>query len=251
VQLGDLTWPAVRDLAKTTPVVIPIAALEQHGHHLPVFTDSMLLGEVVRRAAEQLQREVLFTPLMWLGNSQHHLDFAGTLTAAPRTYLNLLGDLVENLLHHGFQRIVLLNGHGGNTVPSQQALFEARQRHRERKDLLLLAATYWTLPGDQPRPPGLTQSEMGHACEWETSMIVRIAPHLVSPLQNLSPVPQTTPFAPGHRAWVTQDRTTAGHIGDPRQATAEKGEQLLQYFSTAAVNWLRRVVAWDGRSWEG
>ena len=102
MQLGDLTWPAVRELPKKTPVVIPIAALEQHGHHLPLLTDSMLLGEVVRRAAERLQQEVLFTPLMWLGNSEHHLDFAGTLTAAPRTYLNLLSDLVENLIHHGF-----------------------------------------------------------------------------------------------------------------------------------------------------
>ena len=251
MQLGDLTWPAVRELPRKTPVVIPIAALEQHGHHLPLLTDSMLLGEVVRRTAERLQQEVLFTPLMWLGNSEHHLDFAGTLTAAPRTYLNLLSDLVENLIHHGFERIVLLNGHGGNTVPSQQALFEVRQRHRQRKNLLLLAATYWTLPGNQPRPSGLAQTDMGHACEWETSMILRIAPHLVRSIDDLEPVPQIAPFEPAHRAWVTQDRTEPGHIGDPRQATAEKGERLLQYFAAATVAMLQRVIAWDGRSWDG
>jgi len=251
VQLGELNWPAVSQLSKNIPVVVPIAAIEQHGHHLPLLTDSMLLGEVVRRTAEHLPQEVLFTPLLWLGNSEHHLDFAGTLTAAPRTYLNLLSDVVENLIHHGFRRIVLLNGHGGNTVPSQQALFEVRQRHRERRDLLLLAATYWTLPGDSPRPPGLVQTDMGHACEWETSMILRIAPHLVGPIADLPSVPQTTPFEPAHRAWVTQDRTQPGHIGSPSEATAEKGERLLQYFTTAAVAMLRRVGVWDGHSWDG
>ena len=250
MQLGELNWPSIGQLSKDIPVVVPIAALEQHGHHLPVLTDSMLLGEIVRRTAEQLPNEAMFTPLLWLGNSEHHLDFAGTMTAAPRTYLNLLSDMVDNLLHHGFRRIVLLNGHGGNTVPSQQALFEVRQRHRQQNDLLLLAATYWTLPGKTPRPPGLVQTDMGHACEWETSMILRIAPHLVGPIKDLPPVPQATPFEPAHRAWVTQDRTEMGHIGDPAAATAEKGEQLLQYFTTAAVALLRRVTAWDGKSWE-
>lgn len=251
VQLGEMSWPAVAALPKTIPVVVPIAAVEQHGHHLPLLTDSLLLGEVVCRISEPLKDLVLFTPLQWFGNSEHHLDFAGTLTAAPRTYLDLLNDVVENLLKHGFKRIVLLNGHGGNIVPSQQALFEIRQRHRDRDDLLLLAATYWTLAGDGLPLDGFTQKHMGHACEWETSMILRIAPHLVGPIDRLEPVPQTSPFEPGHRAWVTQDRTRPGHIGDPRQATAEKGETLLRAFADGAVQYLKRVAAWDGQSWDG
>ena len=80
MHLTDLAWPAVEKLVPNTPVVIPVAALEQHGHHLPVFTDSVLLGEVVRRVAPQFADKVLFAPLMWLGNSDHHLDFAGTLS---------------------------------------------------------------------------------------------------------------------------------------------------------------------------
>ena len=84
MQLAELTWPDVEALNKDTPVVIPIAALEQHGRHLPLFTDSLLLGEVVRRAAERLKDRVLFAPLTWLGNSEHHLDFPGTLSASPR-----------------------------------------------------------------------------------------------------------------------------------------------------------------------
>src|SRR5262249_27767977 len=135
VRLQDMSWPTVASASKDTPVVLPIAAVEQHGWHLPVFTDSLLLGEVTRRAAESLGDRVIWAPLLWLGNSHHHMDFPGTLSAAPRTYLDVLGDLIDNMVTHGFRRIVLLNGHGGNIVPGQQAVFEARQRYRQRNDL--------------------------------------------------------------------------------------------------------------------
>lgn len=78
--LHELSWPAVAAVANDLPVVVPIAAAEQHGRHLPIFTDSMLLGEVVRRAEEVLRNRVVWTPLLWLGNSHHHLEFAGTLS---------------------------------------------------------------------------------------------------------------------------------------------------------------------------
>jgi len=132
VRLHELSWPAVAAVSRDVPAVVPIAAVEQHGRHLPIFTDSMLLQEVVRNAAPRLEDRIVWAPLLWLGNSHHHLDFAGTLSAAPRTYLDLLGDLIDNLVGHGFRRIVLLNGHGGNIVPAGQAVFEARQRYRGR-----------------------------------------------------------------------------------------------------------------------
>jgi creatinine amidohydrolase len=252
MQLQEMSWPAVAALSKDIPVVVPIAALEQHGRHLPVFTDSMLLGEVVRRGAERLGDRVLWTPLTWLGNSHHHIDFAGTMSAGPRLYLDLLGELLENLLTHGFRRLVLLNGHGGNIVPAAQATFEVRQRHRQRADLLLLAATYWTL-GPNPAGAGVAfeQARMGHACEWETSMILRLAPQLVGDLTAIEPVPFGAAFEPAGRAWITRDRSAPGHIGNPRLAGAEKGEVLFRGFTDNLVAFLERVIAWDGRSWDG
>ena len=253
MNLSEMTWPAVKALDKRTPVIVPVAALEQHGHHLPVFTDSMLLGEIVRRAHLALGDRVLFAPLLWLGNSEHHLDFPGTLSAAPRTYLDLLNGLVENFLTHGFQRIVFLNGHGGNDVPGKQALFEVRQRHRQRTDLLLLFATYWHLvERAHESVPKSHQHEMGHACEWETSMILRSAPPLVEPgLDRLQPVPFGNAFAPAFRAWITKDRTAPGHIGNPNLANVEKGEALFRTFTMGAVDLLERVIGLDGKSWEG
>jgi creatinine amidohydrolase len=252
VQLADLKWTDVAALSRDTPLVIPIAALEQHGRHMPLFTDSLLLGEVIRRVAERLTGRVLFTPLMWLGNSEHHLDFPGTMTASPRVYLDLLRDMVENFVFHDFRRIVLVNGHGGNIVPAQQALFELRQKHRSRSDLLLLSTTYWTLGGKpNEKDQSLVQSRMGHACEWETSMMLRIAPHLVGDLSKVQLVPFGNPFEPASRAWITKDRTEPGHIGDPRGATAEKGELILRTFADDVVSLLARVLAWDGKSWDG
>ena len=250
MNLTDLPWPKIQELAPDTPVVVPIAALEQHGLHLPVFTDSLLLGEVVRRVALQMESQVLFAPLMWLGNSDHHLDFCGTLSASPRTYLDLLGGLVENFIQHGFRRIVFVNGHGGNDVPGKQAIFEVRQKHRQRDDLLLLMGTYWGLGTDQASLP-LFQKEMGHACEWETSMILRLAPHLVGDYLNAPVVEPGEPFRPGYRAWITKDRSAPGHIGWPHLATIEKGEFLFDRFSNDVVAWLERVLAWDGESWNG
>ena len=252
MQLTDQNWPAIEALDKDTPVVFPLAALEQHGRHLPLFTDSLLLGEIVRRAAERLAERVLFAPLLWLGNSDHHLDFPGTLSAPPRAYLDLLGGLFENFIEHGFRRLVFINGHGGNDVPGRQVLFEIRQRYRRRRDLLLLFATYWQL-GAKPweAEPRLQQRQMGHACEWETSMILRLSPKLVGVLDRLDPVPFGDFFEPAARGWTTKDCSAQGHVGNPRAATADKGEALFRSFTDDVVGLLERVLRWDGKSWTG
>jgi creatinine amidohydrolase len=252
MQLTDLNWPAIEALSKDTPVVFPVAALEQHGRHLPLFTDSLLLGEIVRRAAERVADRVLFAPLLWLGNSDHHLDFPGTLSAPPRTYIDVLCGLMENFIQHGFKRLVFINGHGGNNVPGQQAIFEVRQCHRQRSDLLLLFACYWQL-GSRPHElePSLHQREMGHACEWETSMILRLGPQLVGDWKAAEPVEFGNAFEPASRGWITKDRTVPGHIGFPHLATAEKGEALFRIFTDDFVRLLERVLAWDGNSWNG
>ena len=250
MNLTDLTWPEVDALSRDLPVVIPVAAIEQHGRHLPVFTDSMLLGEIVRRVSEVMRDRVLFAPLMWLGNSHHHMDFPGTMSASPRVYLDLLNDLMENMLAHGFRRIVLLNGHGGNSTPGKQAVFEVRHRHRTRYDLLLLLATYWEHAQPNQTRADLVQKQMGHACEWETSMILRLTPHLVKETNKIDSIEPGAAFDPANRGWTTKDRSTPGHIGHPRAATAEKGEALFQSFSAGVVKLLDEVIAWDGKSWD-
>jgi creatinine amidohydrolase len=250
--LSKLTYPTIHALSRDIPVLIPIAAVEQHGLHLPVMTDSQLLQEIVHRAEVQLPSRVLVAPLLWLGNSHHHLDYAGTLSAEPRVYLDTLVGLLNNMLHHGFRRLLLINGHGGNDLPGKQAVYEVRQQHRLREDLLLLFATYWGL-GCRPWEtyPDLVQQEMGHACEWETSMMLAIDATAVGEYGKLATVEFGRPFTPASRGWVTQERTPTGHIGSPQQASVEKGEHLLNSFAADLVQMLERIERWNGNSWEG
>ncbi|MDG2219866.1 MAG: creatininase family protein, partial [Rubripirellula sp.] len=245
LKLATLTSPEIAALNRETPVVIPIAALEQHGSHLPDFTDSLLVVEVVRRAHEHFRSQILVLPVMWLGNSHHHMDFAGTMSAEPRVYLDLLCGIAQNWIDHGFQRIIFVNGHGGNDVPGRQAIFELRQRFRERENLLLLMATYWTLAEPTTTVEGLTQSAMGHAGEWETSMILRLAPDLVKNHNQVSPVEANDQFAPAAHGWTMPDRSPNGHIGYPADATAEKGEAMLQCFAEGLTSFLWRALNWE------
>lgn len=250
MQLAEMNWPAVAALSKNTPVVIPVAALEQHGHHMPVFTDSILVGEIARRTEEKLPDSALFTPVMWLGNSQHHLDFAGTMSASPRVYIDLLVDMLDNFVTHGFHRIVFLNGHGGNNVPGQQAIFEARQKYRDRHDLLFLFACYWALGSEpQKNDASLEQSTVGHACEYETSMMLALRPNLVGDYAKAETVEPGNPFDPVFRAWTTKDRSSVGHIGHPNVSSAAKGEKLLKLYTTDVVALIEKVAKWNGSRW--
>jgi creatinine amidohydrolase len=209
----------------------------------------MLLAEVVKRAQPLTKNKILFAPLQWLGNSDHHLNFTGTLTASPRAYIEMLKRLVDNAITHGFRRIVFLNGHGGNDIPGRQAIFETRQTFRSRNDLLLLFTTYWDHATPWTTRKDIVQRSMGHACEWETSMIQAIRPDLVGPIENLEDVPVEFGFEPAYRGWITDDRTVMGHMGKPKHATPEKGEHLLNAYSEGVADFLLKITEWDGHSW--
>lgn len=252
MKLAELTWPEIDSLARETPVVLPLGAMEQHSRHLPLLTDTLQLEAIVQALDDRLSTQVLFTPVVWLGNSHHHVEFAGTMSASPPTYLKIIRNLVEGFLGHGFRRIVLLNGHGGNTIPAQQALFEVRQAHRNSDHLLLLLANYWAL-GDWSHleVPGLTQSSMQHACQWETSMMLHLHPQLVRDRNDLEPVDYGNPFLPAHRASITRDISREGHVGDPREGLASAGQELVERFTADVAAFLQRVIDWNGTDWNG
>lgn len=163
-----------------------------------------------------------------------------------------LNGLTQNFASHGFRRLVFLNGHGGNAVPGRQAVFELRQRQRQRDDLLFLVATYWGL-GAKPweSNPAPHPRAIRHACEWETSMMLRLAPHLDGDHRTAAAVEPVTPFTPVNRGWIIRERSSPGHIGSPHLASAEKGEHLFSVFAADFVALLEQVVRRDGKSWNG
>ena len=118
-------------------------------------------------------------------------------------------------------------------------MFELRQQHRAQPGLLLLFATYWDLALTAPAAahPGITQTRMGHACEWETSMLLQIAPQLVGDVAAVPPVKFGNAFEPATRGWAMPDRSAPGHIGDARHATAEKAQRCCRSSAPALPAW--------------
>jgi creatinine amidohydrolase len=253
-KLAEVRYNVVRS-RQYEVAVLPIGATEPHGLHMPYGTDNFEVESLADLACEQahaMGAKVILLPTIPYGVDTNQLAFPLAINVNPSTQSALITDIVRSLEQHGIPKMILLNGHGGNDVPGKQTVFEARQRHRSRSDLLLLFATYWSL-GGQPwdSNPSLAQRQMGHACEWETSMILRLAPQLVGPLDQLPEVPFGNAFEPATRGWITKDRTAPGHIGNPRVATAEKGETLFHVFTDDIVALLERVLRWNGKDWNG
>jgi creatinine amidohydrolase len=116
--LPHMTWPEVEALArKTDMVIIPVGALEQHGHHLPIGTDAL---NGIERAKLIAQRaDVLVAPILLPGNSPYHMEFPGTITLSLETIERVYVEAAQSLLRHGFRRFLILNSHGGNAVVSR------------------------------------------------------------------------------------------------------------------------------------
>ena len=227
MKFAEMTAPAIRRVDKNqTLVIAPIAAIEQHSRHLPVNTDTVLVTAVAEGVEQNLPQNVLLLPTQWLGASDHHLPFGGTLTATLPTYELMLMEILKPLLHEGFGRVMLLNGHGGNIDPLHMAL---RRLDREFPGAILTGAAYWELAAAElaaictgPR------SSMGHACELETSMMLALRPELVQ-TEEIVDDPDLTPEAVGSIFWARDfgRRTDHGAVGYPSFATAEKGRRML------------------------
>src|SRR5438067_4410151 len=119
---NEQSWPVIDALNRDTPVVIPLGSCEQHGHHLPVFVDTIQVQAVADGVEQAMGDRVLMLPAIWVGSSHHHLDYPGTISLPPELYTSVIKQIVRSVLRAGFKRLFFLNGHGGNEVPVSQAL---------------------------------------------------------------------------------------------------------------------------------
>jgi creatinine amidohydrolase len=247
MRFHELTWPELRQVDRAgTVVVAPIAACEQHGPHLPTFTDTILVTAVAERVEGRQPGRVLLLPTLWLGASGHHLPFGATLSAEADVHVTVLCELLTPLLADGYRRVLVLNGHGGNIDTMQMALRRLQPRHR---DCLLTGASYWDLA--QPEFAAIAEGPrkvMGHACEFETSMMLALRPELVKRDLARADGREQEPALRG--LYVAADmaqRTERGNFGHPELASAEKGERLLRAAADRVVEvvetLLRRPLA--------
>ena len=223
----DMTAPEIRKVSRDkTLVLAPIAACEQHSRHLTVYTDTILVTAVAEGAEQRLRDQVLLLPTLWFGASAHHLRFGGTLSAEVDTHVTRQCDLIAPLLEDGFERVMILNGHGGNIDTMHMALRRLQTIYPQKQ---CTAASYWEIAekelaalAEGPR------KNMGHACEFETSMIMALRPDLVRKEEIATDPPPAEPSLRG--LYISEDmyqRTDHGAVGYPELASPEKGKRCL------------------------
>ena len=249
----ELSAPAIDALDRErTVVVLPIGSVEQHGRHLPVGTDTILAYSGALAAAERLAGRVAVLPPPWYGFSAHHMRFPGTVTLQAATMMALVEDIVASVVAHGFRRVLVVNGHGGNAGLID--VIAATLGKRFYGEARIACLTYFQLAREaiaalrRSAPGG-----MGHACEFETAMMQHLRPELV----DISRASVTYPD-PGS-PWLTtdllggspvrtyhdfRDLSESGTLGDPSLADAELGARFREAVVDALVRFIDDFSAW-------
>jgi len=252
--LQQLAWPQVEQLAARpgSTVVWPWGAVEQHGPHLPLGTDALFAERVLDAVLARLDAElpVLRLPLQSIGFSPEHRGFSGTLSLPPELLINQLVAVGHDLAAAGFQRLVLFNAHGGQIALLQTA---ARQLRSERPELAVLPCFLWSGPeGIAALIPEPERSAGLHAGLAETSLMLHLAPELVGPDRPRDgdlggPIPQGWSLeGQSPLAWLTQELSCSGVIGDAGGASAALGAQL---FERLVEGWRQRLDALLRSAW--
>lgn len=248
---AELSSPQIEAVASRGVAVLPIAAIEQHGRHLPLETDAIIartLGSLVER---ELPDEVVLLPGLSFGSSDHHFGFPGTLSLSPGTFSRVLMELVESLGRSGFRRIVILNGHGGNHGPAASAMYELKVGGRMPSGSVVALATYWKLADEVIRLEGFMETPcLSHACEYETSLMLAINRKLVcmDRAEASTPVRGSSFYDPmAYRpspvviVETFRELSVSGALGRPDLATEEKGRRLLRIITDRLVAFVREV----------
>ena len=225
VELDRMTWPEIKaeqERGRNT-VVVAFGATEQHGPHMPLATDALLGDHLARMVAESL--DAFVAPTVRVGCSEHHLEFAGTLSISESTFHAVVADILRSLARGGFARAVLLPTHGGNFAPLAAALELLGPVPGLEVRALTDLSTLFTIAQLGAEEHGVPLGEGGlHAGEWETSMMLAIHPELVHPERG-EPGYTGDPQAAVGAIFGGGVHTVAsnGVIGDPGQASAEHG----------------------------
>ena len=229
-------------------LIIPVASLEQHGPHLATGTDMVLAGSVALETARLLVaagHRALMAPVVWHGLAEHHMAFGGTVTLDSATFQAVLRHIVKSAARHGFRRVFLLNGHGGNA----EAIGTAATDLAVECGIRVGGGTYWHMVPEVIAPLLQDQPTLMHACEAETSLVMHLMPEGVRPeLLDQAHGPAST-RAPGQPPGLLMRRsfreiTPSGVVGDARRANSAKGEALLAAIAGRCAELLANPAIW-------
>jgi creatinine amidohydrolase len=227
MHLTDAAWPEA-DAAETTVAVLPVGSTEQHGPHAPLGTDHLAATAVADAGTDAYDGEVVVAPPIPVGVAEEHRHFAGTLWLREDTFRAAIHDTVASLAHHGWTRVVVVNGHGGNTAP----LREVCGRLTRDGTAYTVPFTWFDAVGTDDAPALPDDAGMGHAGAVETSLIRHLHAHLVD--EDAFDAAREN-GADGWGEWQsgtnlaydTAEFADSGVVGDPAQSSPEAGAQLL------------------------
>lgn len=259
---AEMSWPEAKAVVEQDRVaVLPVATYEDHGYHLPIDVDVVLCTEICERAVQRIDEEAVLIPPVSHGYSPHHMDFPGTITIAWDTFIKYVKDVCLSLVHHGFKRILIVNGHGSNTSPLDLA---ARLTIVESEGKVLCASVnHWGVHRVKEAGKQIRGSDYGgtsHAGEYETALYLALRPDLVDmskAVDERSPLSasfQSDLLAGGNPAGSSANlmpywsaMSDSGVRGDATKATREKGEQFLEAAVTGLIDLIRELRATEIR----
>ncbi|SNT38391.1 creatinine amidohydrolase [Granulicella rosea] len=228
-----LNWKQVDALSReSTLLVLPTAAIEQHGHHLPLATDTLINNVVLGRALALLPAamSIYALPPICYGKSNEHIGFPGTLSVSASTFMAVVRDIGASVAAAGFKKLALYNTHGGNS-----SLVDVMARDL-RAEFGLRTFTIFGSAGAKFEGLNPQEAKYGfHAGEVETAFLLAATPELVDTaaytVNYIAHIDDETVLAPengsANFAWLTRDIAETGVLGDPHPATAGRGEQWL------------------------
>ena len=240
------TGPELKALAERGALpVLPIGSLEQHGPHLPVWTDSHA-AHAMSVAAAKLATDIpaIVLPPLWTGLSEHHLPFGGTITIDHATLHALLRCVVRSLQAQGFTRLLIVNGHGGNIDPLAVSVRELSHEF----GMPVVTTTWPSVAPAEIAETLTTQSGVMHACEGETSVWLALEPDQVreDKLDEAAGGNAGTQVRPGFSRFYSfaERAPRTGVKGDPRAATAEKGQAIIEAVAKNLAAAMKDPVLW-------
>ena len=238
--LSETPWKTIQD-QQYTMAILPWGATEAHNYHLPFGSDSIETEFIARKSAQKAWEKgvhAVVLPVIPFGVNTGQLDIYMTMSMNPTTQLKILEDILVNLSNHGISKLIVFNGHGGNDFK-----FMIRELQPKYPEIFMVQLNWYeVVPLDQ-----FFDETGDHANEMETSILMYIVPDLVLPLKEAGPgkakVPRFNARKEGWvwfpRAWTQVTRDTG--IGNPKKATAQKGEKYLEVITDKIADFLAEL----------
>jgi len=248
-----LSWPEVKNISekKRSTIIWPFGAIEQHGPHLPLATDSIFVDEIINEVLELIPEEIPLKklPTQFIGFSPEHLGFEGTLSISSNLIISMIVEVGKQLSDMGFKRLVLLNAHGGQISLLNTA---ARELRKIAPNLHIFPCFIWS--GVKGLSDLLSESELKnglHASLAETSLMMAIKPELVGDERPFEVLSQEIPEGwslegDSPTAWLTKDLSSSGVIGDSRGANQTLGDELKNLLVN---HWYKMLLSLMSSDW--